>query len=423
MTAIDFLTILNENILLAIISIFISAVTFVILLKNRVKSITDPLLITIIFTIFANSVPIILYLTNNISHNLFTYFIFSEFAFWSIFYIFSTKYKHSSFLHTYKKLNEKPLFVIFISIYIIANIWYFKINGFPILNTNRFEQHIDNSSGILGILLRLSSLASLFVHIYIIHLFKINKKEIAITCFLICIIISFLHGSKSFILGFVKAYFFYYLFYMNKKPNIKSSIIFVIIITPILTLIIGNNNDVYSAIIGFLYRLIASGDVYWNAYCNNTINSIFIENPISNMTYFLWGPLRHIFPITYDTNTMTTAGSLAFEISSGFYPDGGAPNSRLSFLSYVYYKWNGILLCCFFGYFSAKVYNKCIRKNNIASIGKTTIKGLLYTSIFLIPVDPYLFFNSLYSIFFFMFIYKFYCSLLKPKSKCIKYQL
>lgn len=423
MTSVEFLTIFKDNILIAILSIIVSIIPFIYLLKNRVKSITDPLLLTIIFTIFANSVPILLYLTNNISNHIFSYFIISELIFWLTFYFYSPP-PHTQLSPIFKqKINEKPLFYFCFTIYIIANLYYFKTNGLPIFNENRFEKTINDSTAILGFLLRLKSITSLFVHIYIIHLFKEKQFKTAIICFFICILISFMHGGKSFILGFVKAFFFYYLFYIYKTPKIKYYAIFIIAITPVITILVSNKTDGYvSAIIGYVYRLIASGDVYWNAYGNNIINTITIDNPLVNMTYFLWGPFRHILPISYDNDTMTTAGSIAFELASGFFPSGGAPNSRLSFLSYVYYKWNGLLLCFLLGWLSAKIYNKCLSKPTY-SIGKTTIKGMLYTSIFLIPTDPYLFFNSIYSIIFFKILYSLYCSMLKPKSQCVKYQL
>lgn len=67
-------------------------------------------------------------------------------------------------------------------------------------------------------------------------------------------------------------------------------------LTPLLTIIIGGLSDLGSAFYYFIYRLLAGGDIYWNAYPNDIINSLdYNRSGLLNMSYMLWGPFRHLF--------------------------------------------------------------------------------------------------------------------------------
>lgn len=72
-------------------------------------------------------------------------------------------------------------FKVCLALYVLTTLYSYAINGIPLFNENRFAQNIDNSSGILGLLSRLSSSVSLMVLIYTIYLFK-NKRYKKVYC-------------------------------------------------------------------------------------------------------------------------------------------------------------------------------------------------------------------------------------------------
>lgn len=413
MNAADFLLIINDNIKITIIAFILSFTVFYPFYHYRVKGLLDPLLLNIIMGACANTVPIILILTDNMKINHFIYFLCSEILFWGIFFL-RTRNSDELFLKkdgTTKPINESGLFIICFMSYIFLTLYSYRINGIPIFNTNRFEINADNSSGILGLIGRLNSIFNLYITTYLIH--KIYKKKTKQYILHICIVLIFaiLSGSKGFILGFVQAYFFYSVFFKANIPKISTTMLCIIVASPILTILLASYSSTFiGSIIFFGYRLLANGDIYWNGFGNAVADNITISSPIINMTYMFWGPFRHIFGFEASEKTMTTIGCLVFEQANGFFPDAGAPNSRLSILSWIDYKWGGLFLSILFGYITSSMYKFCYKRKS-KTIGEVCIKSLIFTTSLTFITDPYYAFNTLFGIILFIIIYHGYYSL------------
>ena len=193
--------------------------------------------------------------------------------------------------------------------------------------------------------------------------------------------------------------------------KISKKMLCIIILSPVVTILLAAYASTFMGSIGYLgYRLLANGDIYWNGFGNAVADNIKIDSPILNMTYMFWGPFRHILGIEVNPTTMTTIGSLVFEQASGFFPEAGAPNSRLSMLSWIDYKWGGLLMSAFFGYIAASMYKYCYRRRS-KTIGEVCIKSLIFSASLCFISDVYLGFNSLFGIIPFALMYYGYRSL------------
>lgn len=413
MNAAEFLLIINNNIGATIFAFILSFIVFYPFYRYRIKGLLDPLLFSIIMGACANTVPLILMFTNNIKINHFIYFICSETLFWGIYFI-RTRKSDKLFLDNRTQIsiiNEHGLFFLCFILYSSLTLYSYKINGIPIFNTNRFEINVDNSSGIMGFIGRFNSIFRLYIITYLIHAIFQKKTKRFIVYICITLIFSILSGSKGFIIGFIQAYFFYSVFFRAHIPKISTMMLIIIVLSPTVVILLASYASSFiDSIVFFGYRLLANGDVYWNGFGNAVADDIKVDSPILNMTYMFWGPFRHILGIEVNPMTMTTIGSLVFEQASGFVPEAGAPNSRLSILSWIDYKWGGLLMSAFFGYIAAGMYKYCYRRRS-KTIGEVCIKSLIFSASLCFISDVYLGFNSLFGIIPFALMYYGYRSL------------
>lgn len=407
MNAADFLQIISSDIWMFVLAVLISFIVFYPFYRYRIKGVLDPLLLSVIMGSFANIVPIVMYFTHNIKAEHFWYFVCSEVCFWGIYFI-KTRNSDKLFSDNGTKssvLNEYPLFFLLFMIYFLLTIYGYRINGIPIFNSSRFEENVDNSSGILGLLNRFCSMFSLFINMYLMHMVYLKRTKRAAVFIAIVLLFGILSGSKGFILKLVQAYFCYMVFFHALVPRLPKLVMGIIAISPIVTILLASYASGLGESFGYLgYRLIASGDVYWNGFGNAVVDNIRVGSPILNMTYFLWGPFRHLLGITVSEQLMTTVGSLVFEESSGFFPSGGAPNSRLSILSWIDFRWAGLFLSMSLGFFSSYLYRYCYRKKS-STIGGACVKYLLLSASLSFVSDVYLGFNAFFGIVPFLIIY------------------
>lgn len=413
MNAAEFLLIINDNVGITVFAFILSFIVFYPFYRYRIKGLLDPLLFNIIMGACANVVPLILMFTDNMRINHFIYFICCETIFWGIYFV-RTKKSDKLFLDNHTEvtvINEHGLFLTCFILYSFLTLYSYKINGIPIFNTNRFEINVDNSSGIMGFIGRFNSIFRLYIITYLIHAIfqKRTKRFMVYIC--ITLMFSILSGSKGFIMGFIQAYFFYYVFFRAHIPKIPTIMLIIIGLSPIVVILLASYaSNFIDSIIFFGYRLLANGDIYWNGFGNAVADDIIIDSPILNMTYMFWGPFRHILGIEVDPTTMTTIGCLVFEQASGFFPEAGAPNSRLSMLSWIDYKWGGLLMSAILGYIAASMYKYCYRRRS-KTIGEVCIKSLIFSVSLYFISDIYLGFNSLFGIILFALMYYGYRSL------------
>lgn len=382
---------------------------YCIVLKKIIHSIIDPSLFATLNLAFAAAVPIFLYYAGFCPDKHIIYFATSQMILVGVFLLVTRNINYNQLLmntvnHEYDK--NRFFFNICLVIYLFTTLYSWLINGIPIFNENRFEINTDNSSGILGLLGRFSDACRLFCTLYIFYLNFHGRKKYSSILMLLLIAISMMSGSKGFIFSFVKAYFFYSVFYAGKMPKVKKKYILPIAAMPLCVILLaGYANGGLSSVLYFGYRLLANGDTYWNAYPYSVIDNIKVGMPFLNITSIFWGPFRHIFGFDVDKSLFETVGALLFEYNYRVYPDGGAPNSQLSVVSYAFYKWGGLLMTAIMALIGSRLYCMGYKRapQNIYVCCKRALLVMMGLAVF---GDIYLFFNGLFNYLLFVGLYK-----------------
>jgi len=405
MTSSEFLLELLDNYWNYIISLIICSVIFYFLFRNKVRSITDPLLVSIISAVLADSIVVYLSISNLMPKQHTIFFLIGQTLFFAIYQYYIPS---RSEIVVDEELVESEredylLFEICILIYLFCTLYSWYLNGVPIFNSSRFEINIDNSSGILGLLSKISNAVLLYLVIYSFHITNSEQYIKGYVYLLIISLLCLLGGSKGFILTIVSGYFFYYCFYINKFPKIQFKYIAIIIATPLLAIsIAGIAGENSSALLVYLYRLLAYGDIYWYAYPDDAISSITIQAPFLNMSSLLLGPFRHIFDFGLTDDVMQTAGGILFEQIYDYFPEKGAPNSPVFITSWVYFRWYGLFMTLLIAWIGSLFYNRLHPMER--SLPNCCIRGLMI-NVSLCWNDIYLFFYYIWSVIIFTFIF------------------
>ena len=124
--------------------------------------------------------------------------------------------------------------------------------------------------------------------------------------------IGVLSGSRTSFILIVFAYWGYYSFYLDKEINIYKHKILIVLSCAVvfLSFIIGANGDIELGLISLVYRVVASGDIYWMSLPNDIWKDVLIVDPFIYQLKGLLGPLRLISidgfsnPIGYQVNSL-----------------------------------------------------------------------------------------------------------------------
>lgn len=271
-------------------------VLYRLLFWRTVKSIFDPLYFSVIFT---NSIctanVIFLAALGEIKWYYTLTYIFSETALLLGILLFARPQPvlpvQTPSLDFVKRLKFGILLTMAIAIG--ANLMIYVNQGIPLL----LESRNDAAAGGFGFMLRLSQVATaLFV------LFYYTKKKITNApnstiermLFLVSIIFGFLSGYKAFFLFYIFVYFF-----TNGRTasiSIKKKVSFAaggIVVMMVLFAVVLDTTDFGQVLPALLTRLLASGDVYYMAFYNDTIDML----PPQGFFYQLFGSLLASFHI------------------------------------------------------------------------------------------------------------------------------
>lgn len=390
----DLIDSLLSKIWIIILSIISINILYIPIYKRCVNGLLDPLLIGLVFSSLANSVPFYLFSVGLMRLELLLFIILSEFSFWGVFYNTHVrlKYKYSkpsddSFI---EKIGLLSLLMV-----VVLQLCIYKLNGIPLFNESRFAATGGNDT-IVNLLQRLISPFMIFLCLYCFKKMEQRRRK-GFYFFFIILIISFLSGSKSFILSLVSGYFFYNFFYKGITPHLRWYIIFIIILTPLITLY--NKSD--NALGAYLYRLIGNGDIYWNAVYNDAIDYVKIDNPFINQTHLFWGPFRYLIGFKPGPNDMAIVGESIMEYAYSHV--SGVPNSRIPVLGWIYFRWFGLLFSAFMGWISAYFIKKVPNMYN-GNMISVFYKCSFYSIGVSFITDGYLGFSSLLSILFFSIV-------------------
>lgn len=381
-----------------ILSLFLSIILYLPIIRYSIKSILDPLFYSIIAAIFANSIPVFLYFLDLISTYKLVYIILCESIFWITYFIFAKKIRFSRYEMKENNVGDYCYFSFF-GLLALSNLITYAKFGIPIFNESRLETF--SSGGGWGVLSHINSFSSFYCTIYSFYCISKNKYRLfSYIVFISIIIFSLLSGAKSAILVILFSYYFYKYYYKRQTINIRKHLpwLFVIGCFPILLLCIQLDTTPDIALLSFLRRFVANGDVYWMAFPDDVIDEI----NINNKTVYLFSRILTPFRLINHNDVELPIG---VQIDWIIIPEHAGtitgPNTRLPILCWVLYRWYGLLLAAIFGFICA-VWRTWLPRIFPKGIISVIIYGYIYNSLCAIFGDPLYGTGFFFSITFFL---------------------
>lgn len=401
----DILYLIASNWALYIASIIICTIVAWWFFCKKVKNLLDPFFFRVVGAVFANAIPVFLFLCNEIKTEYFVTFLLIEVSYWFGF----SRNKSVSKLRTANPDSNKDAYKLFIAsmFVIILFRFYFYLNyGIPLLMENRADKYVDASG--LGGLDRLTYIMEMFCGIYsFAHLRSRNKRKrfSSIAYLLSFILFSIFEGSRSALLVVLVPLFFY-LYYVNKiEISLKSVVlVFVLVLSCSLVVIIIQGGERETALFSLLHRFMMFGDVYYESYGYDAIKSVKINYPIRDLLVNFLAPFRLM---DYSAGTDVPA---SMQVHRFVYPElgdiNGGPNNRIPFLyDCMFGRWVGCIMAFGTGVLSSKLMYRTAHKCNNSYIG-VAIYASLYTIGAQFCTDPIMAISYLPS---FIFGYVFLC--------------
>lgn len=382
-----------------LICLIISVLIYTPIIKNTCKSILDPLFLTLVLTLFANSVPIFLLFLGLISIESFLYVVICECLFWISYFVFAKKNIQFSKIKMHDSIAGDYCYLFFLCIMVVSHMITYLKFGIPLFMTSRLETY--SGGGGWGILYYIQNFSIFYCAVYSMYLLKRKKlKFYSLLGLFLITIFSFLSGAKSAIMILVYAYFFFSFFYLEKNIHLKRFIYYLIpfvLIFPIF--LISKQNDIspLAAFISLLRRFVASGDVYWIALPDNVMDNVDINNKFT----YLFSRILAMFRIIDPAQVETPIGvQLNWLVNPNEYGIIKGPNSRLPILCWILFKWNGIILAPIFGFICAfwRTWIPMYLPHGIIPI---IFYGFIYVGLCGIFTDPLMGTSNFFSIFLF----------------------
>lgn len=348
MNSFDYFELLFENWFEYLVSVLIVFFVYYIVYKKYYISLLDPFTYACFFSAMSISVPVFLFIVNEITIRLFLSLVFTQMFFFFGFRIFNpVKIKSIKFLKNQVINNQeirfiKWLFIIIVTTNIVLQLFSYKLVGIPLFAESRLGIY-GESGGINNLLKRILDVTSqcqMFLSIYFMYY---NKKSLFFKIFTnisisTIVIFSILSGSKGAFVTFGLAFFIYALysirwgdfslFFTIKKFIIKFGVIALIVAF----IVIYFSEDSDNPLLFILLRIGQSGDVYYMSYPNEIIDKI----PSTNWIVGLFASplsLLGIIPRTMIPDPM------GYFIMQYHYPsiEFRGPNARMNVFSYVYF--------------------------------------------------------------------------------------
>lgn len=360
MNNVEFLIILNRGFANYFFAFIFTLIIMLWVLKYNYKSILDPLFTALIFALFANTIPVYLYVEDLISTENLIYFLISEFLFWGFFSI--NLNKREKLRYNVKFIYDKKCLHLIYKIFILLILSFFIIQiytiGFAIFKEDRLSLFAD--SGGLGIISHLQPVINAYLIFYSYYLIdqSIKSRKKILIPYLVLLFIAtnqILSGARSSVLIFLYLYFFYIWFYKKNKPSKKiTKWICIFAVAGGLYIFSFNpmGNGFQGSLLSLLFRVIASGDIYWNVYPNETYTQIhpapWLIDLLSNVLY----PLR----ILDYGDSIPPIGTQAVYINNPEkYGAVLGANSRPTIWGYIMFGWPGILFSVIWGWILSSI--------------------------------------------------------------------
>lgn len=385
---IDFLATLNDNIGTYLVSLIISFIPIIYLLRKIYISIVDPLVYTVIMAGFANTVPFFLFFVDRIKLEYFLYFLFAETIFWIGFLLgIKIKIKQSQNILVNEQIFSELIYWTFFITICFLNISTYIFWGVPAFSESRNETFVG--SGGWGVISHLTPFMMFFCVYYSFYLIDFRRLKIAayIVCALIAIF-CILSGSRSSLLIFASGYFTYNYFYLNKLPprRIVRVIMTIAVCGAILIFSFTvSQGGIFSAFLAFIYRIVGNGDMYWLAFPNDIITEVDSSPWYIDLFY---SPLYSLRILDYADSKPLIGYQLVVlnDFSRAMYTAIGA-NIRPPVYGYYHFGWGGLIFSFILGYLVSVFLKNIVRIFPKGIIG-SSMGAFFYIQIMAMFIDP-----------------------------------
>lgn len=388
MRSIEFSIILFQNIGLFIGILLMLSILYIPLFKKLCSNVLDPICLTLVSSIFANVIPILLTILGYISYPIFIYIIICEclffLGFWNV-----GRYKFSygkvyNISITYER-GGYDCYLLFSIVTVLSNLITYVKFGIPLFNESRFTTYTD--SGGWGILGKISDITNWYIVIYSFYL--LYKKQHAVLSYIMLFLViafSFLGGAKSFILLILNGFFVFYYIFLGRKYDFwkHKRILFFVAITPIATLFFLKRGSLGELLSNYVWRWVANGDVYWMAFPYNMVDDVTIKHPFVYLFSRILASFR-LLPYNLVDNVIgNQLQSIVMPFMEG---EAGGPNTRVPVLCWCLFKQSGLILAYLIG-LSCSLILKFAAKFKKKGIIGCILFGYVYRSIVYAITDP-----------------------------------
>lgn len=348
MNTYDFFDLVVDNGWMYFVSVIFVFCVYFILFRKYFISILDPLTYTFFFSAMAITVPVFLFLVDEIKTRIFTSFLSTQISFFIGFKLFSTirigalaKNGRKDQLGFQLKWT-KWFFVVAGFSTVTLQLISYKLFGIPLFAESRLGIYGD-SGGINNLLKRIIEVALqcyIFLTIFFINYKNKNFTFKVFTNFsvLIIAVFSILSGSKGAFVSFGLAFFIYALYAMRwgdktifngiRKFSLRFGVVAVFLAVVVITLSESDSNPLFF----LLLRIAQSGDVYYMAYPNEVIDNI----PSSNWFISLFASPLSLLGIIPRSEVPYPLGFSLMEYHNPGVQFKG-PNARMNVFAYVYF--------------------------------------------------------------------------------------
>lgn len=296
MNSIEFFQLLLEHPVGFVAALAISWLFFKRLMERTTSSWMNPVRFNMFTFSIGAGVVIFLYGTGKIGAPIFLYTIGSMLLFWGVFAaIYNNRPREINFRFTEEEKLARCLFYACFLIYILLTLLTYKLFGIPIFNDDsRLATYTGSGLGFIGRLMPIMVTYSTF---YIFHRFFSSRGGVRIlylSYLLPIILFGILSGSRSSFLGLIFAFWGYKTFYLHSEPKLKDYkyLLIPFLLISVATFALQASGNLGTAVLGFAERVIACGDLYWEALPDNTWQQVVVDHPFQFTFMGLLGPMR-----------------------------------------------------------------------------------------------------------------------------------
>ena len=391
MKTFEYFVLVINNWFTYLISILIVFFVYYNFFKKYFISILDPFTNMLFFSAVAITVPVFLFMINEIPLNLFLSLFFTQLLFLIGLRVFSPiKIENYNNIQVEKKNDGqevrfiKWLFIIIGTINIFMQLLSYKMFGIPLFAEKSRLAIYGESGGVNNIIKRVLDVtyqSHIFLTIYFVNYSAKNFMFNFYTklSVLLILVFSIFSGSKGTFLTFGLAFFVYalysirwgntFLFYKIKKFVFKFGLI--VFCIAILVILISEETD--NPFLFLLYRIGQSGDVFYMAYPNAVIDKI----PSTNWFVGLFASPLSMFGIIPRSSIPEPMGFFLMQYHDPSVEFKG-PNARINIFSYVYLS---IFYSPFFCFFIGMIVS--FFRNKLFSLLPANIFGCILYFLFL----------------------------------------